>query len=82
MIKELDALKEIKETEIFIDFELNTTGSKMFEKQLDTIEKALKALEIIKEYFIFNGFDEIIAKGEWYCCEDDEMRKLLEEVLE
>ena len=49
MSKGLEALKDIRETKIFVDFELDTTGKEMFEKQLNIIETELKALKIIKE---------------------------------
>lgn len=42
-------------------------------------EKKLKALEIIKECFDLNGFDELIPNSIWF--ENEEKQKLLKEML-
>jgi len=43
------------------------------------IKKKLKALEIIKECFNFNGFDELIPNSKWFANEDKQ--KILREIL-
>ena len=50
-----------------------------FTKQRLTVEKALKALEIIKECFDLNGFDELVPNSKWF--ESEEKQKMLKEVL-
>ena len=45
----------------------------------DSDEKKLKALDIIKECFDLNGFDEFIPNSKWF--ESEEKQKLLKEVL-
>lgn len=57
MSKELEALESIKQAHYFVDFELDVKVSEDYKKELDIIEKSLKALEIIKNkelniYFI------------------------------
>lgn len=43
------------------------------------MSKELEALDIIKECFDLNGFDELIPNSKWF--ESEEKQKLLKEVL-
>ena len=47
---------------------------------IDIIEKALKALEVLKECFDFEGFDEFIPNGKWFEKDIQEREKLLKEM--
>lgn len=49
-------------------------------KELKIIEKALKALEVLKECFDFEGFDEFIPNGKWFEKDIQEREKLLKEM--
>lgn len=49
------------------------------ENALKENEKKLKALEVIKECFDFNGFEEFIPNSKWY--QSESKQKLLKEVL-
>ena len=46
---------------------------------LEKLGKILKAIEIIKECFNLNGFDELIPNSKWF--ESKEKQDLLKEVL-
>lgn len=46
---------------------------------IDEIDKQSKALEIIKECFYLNGFDELMPNHKWF--ESKEKQDLLKEVL-
>lgn len=46
---------------------------------IDNVEICIKALEIIKECFNFNGFDELIPNNKWF--ESEEKQNLLRKVL-
>lgn len=53
-LKSLDKLKEIRETDIFIDFENNCqTINDILKNDLDAIQEDLEVLEIMKDYLFY-----------------------------
>ena len=69
-----DALKVIYDSQDIMG------GHDDFWKAYRTIEKALKALEVLKECFDFEGFDEFIPNGKWFEKDIEERKKLLKEM--
>lgn len=46
-----------------------------------TVVKRLLAIEILRECFYINGFDEFIPNSKWYDEKNENKRKLIEEVF-
>lgn len=80
MIKELQAFRKICKNlnsyEYTDEFKVtkNTIETALKEK-----EKQDKILQIIKECFVLNGFDELIPNSKWF--KSEEKQKLLKEIL-
>ena len=60
------------------DYEKKTKLAKEY-KDVDNVAKRLIAIEIIKQCFDLNGFDELIPNSKWF--ENEGKRKFLKEVL-
>lgn len=69
----LEALENVKR------FIVNKSDNIEVYWEIVVIEQTIKALEIIKECFNLNGFDELIPNSKWF--ESKEKRDLLKEVL-
>lgn len=66
----LQALDNIIET--FIDKD---------SEDIKTVRKALEALEVLKECFDFEGFDEFIPNGKWFEKDFEQRNEILKELI-